>query len=322
MRKYLSIIAAALVIASCGGNQRKAVDPLADSGRTQRTENLLSNLKAWGDSTVYLFGHQDDTIFGIGWDDEQNVYILAHERDQILNEGLFEGLRIRGERIQRQLFARLRVIADAEIAVLAAFAAGIYARPEAEADHAAVGPHASDRSRGGEHLVQIRSRLMDVNEIIGGALEKMVPSALVSGPGNIGLLEQIQLLVDLFGDLRSLVDAHSRRDIGEHQNDGAVRPVVALLCFLRVDDHAVAELGALFFGRSSVDGSRAVRIGRRGVAGAVGRGGLLAGRVLPRAGAERENHAKAKQRAKDLFHVIPLFQSVSRGISRARAEFV
>ena len=72
MRKYLSIIAAALVIASCGGNQRKADDPLADSGRTQRTENLLSNLKAWGDSTVYLFGHQDDTIFGIGWDDEQN----------------------------------------------------------------------------------------------------------------------------------------------------------------------------------------------------------------------------------------------------------
>ena len=72
MRKYLSIIAAALVIASCGGNQRKADDPLADSGRTQRTENLLRNLKAWGDSTVYLFGHQDDTILGIGWNDEQN----------------------------------------------------------------------------------------------------------------------------------------------------------------------------------------------------------------------------------------------------------
>ena len=72
MKKYLSIIAAALVIASCGGNQRKADDPLADSGRTQRTENLLRNLKVWGDSTVYLFGHQDDTILGIGWNDEQN----------------------------------------------------------------------------------------------------------------------------------------------------------------------------------------------------------------------------------------------------------
>lgn len=67
MRKYLSIIAAALVIASCGGNKHKADDPLADSGRTQRTENLLSNLKLLGDSAVYLFGHQDDTLYGIGW---------------------------------------------------------------------------------------------------------------------------------------------------------------------------------------------------------------------------------------------------------------
>ncbi len=67
MRKYLSIIAAALVIASCGGNKHKADDPLADSGRTQRTENLLNNLKLLGDSAVYLFGHQDDTLYGIGW---------------------------------------------------------------------------------------------------------------------------------------------------------------------------------------------------------------------------------------------------------------
>ena len=83
MRKYLSIIAAALVIASCGGNQRKADDPLADSGRTQRTENLLSNLKAWGDSTVYLFGHQDDTILGIGWNDEQNDSTSTKQRSDI-----------------------------------------------------------------------------------------------------------------------------------------------------------------------------------------------------------------------------------------------
>ena len=67
MRKYLSIIAAALVIASCGGNKHKADAPLSDSGRTQRTENLLSNLKLLGDSAVYLFGHQDDTLYGIGW---------------------------------------------------------------------------------------------------------------------------------------------------------------------------------------------------------------------------------------------------------------
>jgi mannan endo-1,4-beta-mannosidase len=83
MRKYLSIIAAALVIASCGGNQHKADDPLADSGRTQRTENLLSNLKVWGDSTVYLFGHQDDTLMGMGWQSEQNDSSATPEHSDI-----------------------------------------------------------------------------------------------------------------------------------------------------------------------------------------------------------------------------------------------
>jgi mannan endo-1,4-beta-mannosidase len=72
MRTTLYIIAAALVIASCSGNQHKADDPLADSGRTQRTENLLSNLKELGDSAVYLFGHQDDTLYGIGWTADSN----------------------------------------------------------------------------------------------------------------------------------------------------------------------------------------------------------------------------------------------------------
>ena len=37
MKKNLFITAAALVLASCGGNHQKADDPLADSGRTQRT---------------------------------------------------------------------------------------------------------------------------------------------------------------------------------------------------------------------------------------------------------------------------------------------
>ena len=72
MRKTLNIIAAALVFASCGGNQHKAEDPLADSGRTQRTENLLTNLKMLGDSSVYLFGHHDDTVYGIGWEGDED----------------------------------------------------------------------------------------------------------------------------------------------------------------------------------------------------------------------------------------------------------
>jgi len=83
MKKYLSIIAAALVIASCGGNQHKADDPLADSGRTQRTENLLSNLKLFGDSTVYLFGHQDDPICGMGWSTDGNDSTATEQHSDI-----------------------------------------------------------------------------------------------------------------------------------------------------------------------------------------------------------------------------------------------
>lgn len=61
------IFASALALASCGGHQQKADDPLADSGRTQRTENLLANIKAQADSVGYMFGHHDDTVYGIGW---------------------------------------------------------------------------------------------------------------------------------------------------------------------------------------------------------------------------------------------------------------
>lgn len=61
------ILVSALALASCGGNKPKADDPLADSGRTQRTENLLANMKAQADSAGYMFGHHDDTVYGIGW---------------------------------------------------------------------------------------------------------------------------------------------------------------------------------------------------------------------------------------------------------------
>lgn len=61
------IFASALALASCGGNQQKADDPLADSGRTWRTENLLANIKTQADSVGYMFGHHDDTVYGIGW---------------------------------------------------------------------------------------------------------------------------------------------------------------------------------------------------------------------------------------------------------------
>lgn len=67
MKKYLMItMAACLLMTGCG--KKKADDPLADSGRTQRTENLLTNLIAYGDSGIYMVGHHDDTVYGIGWE--------------------------------------------------------------------------------------------------------------------------------------------------------------------------------------------------------------------------------------------------------------
>jgi mannan endo-1,4-beta-mannosidase len=83
MKLQTTIIAAALVLASCGGNQHQADDPLADSGRTQRTENLLHNLKALGDSAVYLFGHHDDTVCGIGWEADYTADSTVHQRSDV-----------------------------------------------------------------------------------------------------------------------------------------------------------------------------------------------------------------------------------------------
>jgi mannan endo-1,4-beta-mannosidase len=64
----LTALAAVLTAACSGHKDRNAYDPLADSGRTQKTENLLANLKAQGDSGVYMFGHHDATVYGIGWE--------------------------------------------------------------------------------------------------------------------------------------------------------------------------------------------------------------------------------------------------------------
>ena len=83
MKKNLFITAAALVLASCGGNHQKADDPLADSGRTQRTETLLSNLKALGDSSVYLFGQHDATVYGIGWEADYANDSTVHQRSDV-----------------------------------------------------------------------------------------------------------------------------------------------------------------------------------------------------------------------------------------------
>ncbi len=63
MKKYL-FFAAIMLIVSCG--KHKADDPLAESGRTQRTENLLQNMIRQS-AQGYMFGHQDSPVYGIGW---------------------------------------------------------------------------------------------------------------------------------------------------------------------------------------------------------------------------------------------------------------
>ena len=82
MKKTLFVAAAIACLAACN-NHKKASDPLADSGRTQRTENLLSNLKSMGDSTVYMFGHHDDTVYGIGWEADYANDSTVHQRSDV-----------------------------------------------------------------------------------------------------------------------------------------------------------------------------------------------------------------------------------------------
>ena len=81
--KLIAIFAAALAFASCGGNSNKVSEPLSESGRTLLTESLLENLKAIGDSTVYMFGHHDDTVYGIGWEADYTNDSTVHHRSDV-----------------------------------------------------------------------------------------------------------------------------------------------------------------------------------------------------------------------------------------------
>ena len=67
MNRLLILAGAAILAVSCSQRQQKADDPLADSGRTQRTEHLLSSLHQVAHDGSYLFGHQDDPMYGVGW---------------------------------------------------------------------------------------------------------------------------------------------------------------------------------------------------------------------------------------------------------------
>jgi len=83
MKHYIILTTAALLLTACGNNKKKSNDPLADSGRTQQTENLLTSLKALSDSAVYMFGHHDDTVYGIGWKADCNSDSTVHQRSDV-----------------------------------------------------------------------------------------------------------------------------------------------------------------------------------------------------------------------------------------------
>ena len=72
MKKILIIAVAILLIVSCGSKQQKHTDPMAGTGRTERTENLLASLHLIAGKGNYMFGHQDDTAYGIGWVGDEN----------------------------------------------------------------------------------------------------------------------------------------------------------------------------------------------------------------------------------------------------------
>lgn len=67
MKKTVKLLALSiLLLASCAGG-----DPIAESGRTKRTEDLLEFLKTVSARDKFLFGHHDDTVYGVGWVGEE-----------------------------------------------------------------------------------------------------------------------------------------------------------------------------------------------------------------------------------------------------------
>ena len=80
-----SLFFAAVLLMQYGCGHKKASDPLADSGRTQRTENLLLNLDSIAERG-YLCGQQDATLYGIGWEGDSarsDIHTISNEHPAI-----------------------------------------------------------------------------------------------------------------------------------------------------------------------------------------------------------------------------------------------
>lgn len=82
MKQNLIIATVVLLTVACS-NKNKAEDPIGDSGRTLRTERLLNHLMAYGDSTVYMFGQHDATVYGIGWEADYSNDSTIHLRSDV-----------------------------------------------------------------------------------------------------------------------------------------------------------------------------------------------------------------------------------------------
>ena len=64
-QSHILLLFLTLIVISCG--QKKADDSLAETGRTKRTEALLHSLDSVS-RKGFLVGHQDATLYGIGWE--------------------------------------------------------------------------------------------------------------------------------------------------------------------------------------------------------------------------------------------------------------
>lgn len=68
MKTLLLSTAVALGVCTTSCTQQQTVkDPMAETGRTMHTENLLTSLKELSTQDKFMFGHHDDPVYGIGW---------------------------------------------------------------------------------------------------------------------------------------------------------------------------------------------------------------------------------------------------------------
>lgn len=66
MKKLILLAATVAMLTACN-DKKKSAEPMADSGRTVRTEALLSSMKQMVQDGQYMFGHQDDPVYGHDW---------------------------------------------------------------------------------------------------------------------------------------------------------------------------------------------------------------------------------------------------------------